>query len=258
MQAAYVDSGLSSLCPGGESTTRWVCRVSKILHSSDRINADIAIITLEGNFRFEPLKLKLGRLKRHCNDMGTLMAALVKHADSDNTKDPESDDDKTGKGKKSSNSRGRQHNTAGHGNGGKRKTDNSMDFVANTNAQDKGQRRKGKPPDRSGAPNPNPDRLTYLLNQPCPKHGTKEMPANHLWKDCYIMQEFKNSNAFRYDHGSGGGSASGSHGPGHDGGNSSSGFNNNQGDTTIKVTRAARVATISSSSNRVIRATRSS
>ena len=32
--------------------------------------------------------MKLGRLKRHCNNMGTLMEALVKYADSDNTKDP--------------------------------------------------------------------------------------------------------------------------------------------------------------------------
>ena len=72
----------------GESTTHWVRRVSEILHSSDRINAHTAVLTLEGNCRFEPLKLKLGRLKRHCNDMGTLMAALVKYADSDSTKDP--------------------------------------------------------------------------------------------------------------------------------------------------------------------------
>ena len=36
----------------GESTTRWVCRVSEILHSSDRINADTAVLTLEGNCRF--------------------------------------------------------------------------------------------------------------------------------------------------------------------------------------------------------------
>ena len=101
-----------------------------------------------------------------------------------------------------------------------------MDFVANTNAQDKGQRRRGKAANRNEAPTPNPDRLNYLLNQPCPKHGTKEVPANHLWKDCFIMQEFKNSNAFRYDHGSGGGSGSG---PGYGGGNSGSGFNGNPG-----------------------------
>ena len=74
----------------GESTTHWVKRVSAILHSSDRINADTAVLTLEGNCRFKPLKQKLGRLKRHCNDMSTLMAALVKYADSDNTKDPDS------------------------------------------------------------------------------------------------------------------------------------------------------------------------
>src|SRR3954471_3366240 len=80
----------------GESTTRWVRRVSQILHSSDRINADTAVISLEGNCRFGPLKLKLGRMKRHCNDIGTLMGALVKYVDSDSTKDPESDDEKAG------------------------------------------------------------------------------------------------------------------------------------------------------------------
>ena len=59
---------------------------------------------------FEPLKQKLGQLKRDCNDMGQLMAALVKYADSDSTKDPESDDEKIGKGKKNVNAKGPQHN----------------------------------------------------------------------------------------------------------------------------------------------------
>ena len=86
--------------------THWVHRVSQVLHSSDRINADTAVLTLEGNCQFGPLKLKLGWMKHHCIEMGTLMAALVKYADSDSTKDPESDDDKTGKGKKNSNSKG--------------------------------------------------------------------------------------------------------------------------------------------------------
>src|SRR3954463_1392732 len=44
----------------GESTTHWVRRVSEVLHSSDRINADTAVVMLEGNCRFGPLKLKLG------------------------------------------------------------------------------------------------------------------------------------------------------------------------------------------------------
>ena len=118
----------------GESTTHWVKRVLAILHSSDRINVDTTVLTLEGNCRFLPLKLKLGRLKRHCNDMSTLMAALVKYADSDSTKDPDSEEDKSGKGKKNGNTKGQQHNPAGHGNNGKRKADNSLDFMANTNA----------------------------------------------------------------------------------------------------------------------------
>lgn len=112
----------------GESTTHWVRRVSEILHLSDRINADSAIITLEGNCRFKPLKLKLGRLKRHCNDMGTLMAALVKYANSDSTKDPESDDEKQEKGKKNGGVKGHQHNPARDG-------ANAQDMVDNGRAR---------------------------------------------------------------------------------------------------------------------------
>ena len=88
---------------------------------------------LEKNCCFEPLKQKLGRLKRDCNDMGQLMAALVKYADSDSTKDHVSDEEKTGKGKK--NGKGHQHNPANQGGNNKRKDDGSPEFVANTNAQ---------------------------------------------------------------------------------------------------------------------------
>ena len=88
--------------------------------------------------------------------------------------------------------------------------------MANANVQ----RRKGKPPQRGGSMN-----LERLLNQPCPKHGTKEVPATHLWKDCNIMRQFKNSDLFRYDQGLSGGSGPGFHG----GGGSNSGFQNNQG-----------------------------
>src|SRR3954466_1602646 len=210
----------------GESTTHWVRRVSEVLHSSDRINADTAVVLLESNCRFGPLKLKLGRMKRDCTDIGTLMTALVKYADSDSTKDPDSGDDKAGKGKKNSNTKGQQHRPTGNGGGGKRKPDGSMDFVANTSAQNKGQRRKGKQPSFRANPGPNPERLNFFLNQPCPKHGTKEEPATHLWKDCYIMKEFKSSNTFQYDHSSGGGSGSGS---GYGGGSSGPGFQGNPG-----------------------------
>ena len=72
------------------------------------------------------------------------MGALLKYTDSDNTKDPESDEKKAGKGKKSGNAKGQQHNTAGQGGNGKRKADGGLDFVANTNTQNNNQHGKGK------------------------------------------------------------------------------------------------------------------
>ena len=129
----------------GEYITHWVRRVKAIIHSSDKMDAGSVVLMLEKNCRFLPLKQKLGRLKRECNDMGTLMAALVKCADSDSTKGPESDDEKAGKGKKNYNGKGSQHNPANQG-GNKRKADSSLDFMANTSAQGNNQRRKGRPP----------------------------------------------------------------------------------------------------------------
>ena len=190
----------------GESTTHWVLRVKAIIHSSDNMNAGSEVLMLEKKCRFLPLKQKLGRLKRDCNDMGQLMAALIKYADSDSTKDPESDDEKTGKGKKNGNAKGQQHNPVNQGGNGKRKADGSSEFVANTNAHGNNQRHKGRPPPRTGGSGPT---LEQLLNEPCPRHGTPEKLATHLWKDCTIMKAFKNSNAFDGNHGMGGGSGGG-------------------------------------------------
>ena len=69
----------------GESTTHWVRQVKEIIHSSDKMDAGSAVLMLEKNCRFEPLKQKLGRLTLDRNDMGTLMVALVKYADFDTT-----------------------------------------------------------------------------------------------------------------------------------------------------------------------------
>ena len=82
--------------------------------------------------------------------MGQLMAALVKYDDSDSTKDPESDNEKAGKGKKSSNAKGPQPSQANQGGNNKHKVFGSSEFVAHTNAQGNNQRRKGRPPPRSG------------------------------------------------------------------------------------------------------------
>ena len=116
MQAAYVHCGSGCLCSRGERVNNsLVRRVSEVLHSSDRSNAGQAIITLERNCRFKSLKMKLGRLKRHYNDMGTLIAALVKYADSDNTKDLDSNEEKPEKGKKNGGAKGQQHNQGAMG-----------------------------------------------------------------------------------------------------------------------------------------------
>ena len=55
--------------------------------------------------------------------MGQLLAALVKYADSDSTKDPASDEEKTGKGNKNGNAKGLQHNPANQGGNNKHKAD---------------------------------------------------------------------------------------------------------------------------------------
>ena len=54
----------------GESTTHWVRRAKAIIHSSDKMDAGSAVLMLEKNYRFTPLKQKLGWLKHDCNDMG--------------------------------------------------------------------------------------------------------------------------------------------------------------------------------------------
>ena len=142
--------------------------------------------------------------------MGEFRAALVKYADSGNTKDPESDEEKVGKGKKNGNAKGQHHNTVGQ-NSKRKQTDGGSDFVANTNMQSNNQRRKGKlSMPQFGGPNLN---LEAIMNQPCPKHGSQEEPANHLWKDCFIMREYRNSGFFKDNHGPHGESGSGSHGP---------------------------------------------
>ena len=99
--------------------------------------------------------------------MGTLMAALVKYADSDTTKDPASNEEKATKGKKNDNGKGHQHNPANQG-GNKRKAD---EFVANTSTQGNNQWRKGRQPPRSSGSGPT---LEQLLNEPCPRHDTQE------------------------------------------------------------------------------------
>src|SRR3954467_5938631 len=111
----------------GESTLSWARRASDIIHSSDTITTQTAVIVLEMNCKFEPLVHKLGRLKRTVKDMGELMNAVIKYAESDKTKDVDSEDDKASqnkmKGGKGSQS---QPNKRHH-------DQNTSDLVANSN-----------------------------------------------------------------------------------------------------------------------------
>ena len=68
--------------------------------------------------------------------------------------------------------------------------------------------------------------LEQLLNEPCPRHDSKEKPATHLWKDCTIMKAFKNSNMFDGNNGPSGSGGGDFHGHG-DGSNPN--FQNSHG-----------------------------
>ena len=69
------------------------------MHSSDTITAQTAVFVLERNCKFEPMVHKLGRLKRTVKDMGEIMNAVIKYAESDKTKDADSEEDKAGQNK---------------------------------------------------------------------------------------------------------------------------------------------------------------
>ena len=97
------------------------------MHSSDTITCQTALIVLERNCKFEPLVHKLGQLKRTVKDMGELMNAVIKYAESDKIKDADSEEDKAGQNIKNDDKGSQsQQNTRRH-------DKNASDLVANTN-----------------------------------------------------------------------------------------------------------------------------
>ena len=108
-------------------TLSWARRASDIIHSSETIIAQTAVIVLESNCKFVPLVYKLGRLKRTVKDMGELMNIVIKYTEFDKTKDADSEEDKAGPSKKNG-GKGSQSQQ------NKRRLDqNASDLVANTN-----------------------------------------------------------------------------------------------------------------------------
>ena len=173
----------------GESAHHWARRVAEIIHSSESITAQTAVLVLEKNCRFDPLIHKLGRIKRTVKDMSELMDAMTKYAESDKTKDPDSDEEKSGKTKKNG-GKGHQNNNNGNGNNKRKNSEGSSDLVANTNAGYKNQRQNGNFKRQSQGFRPS--NYQEALKAPCPRHSRPNRPASHSWEDCYIMQEFKN------------------------------------------------------------------
>ena len=131
---------------------------------------------LEKNCHYEPLVLKLGRLKRKVQDMGELMDTLTRYAESDDTKDPGEDDDKartarrgeSTKGHSKFKGRGNHHHG---GQGKKRQQEGPTDFVANTNTGNRNQHQK-----KRGFSGKKPRNYHEMLKGPCPQHAMAEGP----------------------------------------------------------------------------------
>ena len=153
------------------------------------------------------------------------MAALIKYVDLDSTRDPDSDEEKSGKGRK--NGKRQQQNTVGQNqgnNGNLKQADGGSDFVANTNMQSNNQHRRGKPEPQIRGPKFD---LEAMLNQLCQKHSCPNRPSSHMWKDCFSMKHYKDPGFHQDHHNNNGphdGSGSGSHGPSFGGGGSNSRF----------------------------------
>ena len=64
------------------------------------------MLILDKNCHYEPLVLKLGRLKRKVQDMGELMDTLNRYAESDDIKDLREDDDKVSTARRGESSKG--------------------------------------------------------------------------------------------------------------------------------------------------------
>src|ERR1041385_1130725 len=112
--------------------------VAEIIHSSDTITAQTAVIVLERNCKFQPLVHKLGCLKRTVKDIGELMNVVIKYAESDKTKDTEPQQDKAGQNKNGGKTSQNQSQQT------KRRIDQTTsDLVANTNVGSQRQKQWG-------------------------------------------------------------------------------------------------------------------
>src|SRR3954468_5975592 len=168
----------------GESTLSWARRASDIIHSSDTITAQTAVIVLERNCKFEPFVHKLGRLKRTVKDMGELMNAVIKYAESEKTKDDDSEEDKAGPSK-NNDGKGSQSQQNKH-----RHDQNTSDLVANTNVGYQRQKQGGSNYHKSEGGGFCPNSFEAAMQVPYPSYSKPGRPANHTWEQCNSMKGY--------------------------------------------------------------------
>ena len=117
------------------------------------------------------------------------MTALTKYADSDNTKDPGSDEEKSNQGKKNNQGKsfGNNGNQSRQKNAGGR---SELVATANTGPNVPKGNGRYKPYLRGNRP---PLNLEATRRKPCPEHSTPDKPSMHAWGDCFIIQSFSDS-----------------------------------------------------------------
>ena len=104
---------------------------------------------------------KLGRLKRTFKDMGELMNAVIKYAESDKTKDADSKEDKAGQSKKNGGKGSESQQNK------RRHDQNTSDLVANTNVGYQQQKQGGSNYRKSEGGGFRPNIFEAAMQGPC-------------------------------------------------------------------------------------------
>src|SRR4051812_14659987 len=117
--------------------------------------------------------------------MGELMDSVIKYAESDKTKDVDSEEDKAVQNKKNGGKGSESQNQQT-----KRRLDQTAsDLVANMNVGYQRQKQGGNNY-RKSERGYHPNSFEAAMKGPCPSHSKPGRPANHSWEDCNFMKEF--------------------------------------------------------------------
>src|SRR4051812_3245379 len=116
--------------------------------------------------------------------MGKLMNAVIKYAESDKTKDADSEEDKADQNKKNGDKGSQsQLNKCRH-------DQNTSDLVANTNTGYQRQKQGGSNYRKTKGGSFRRNNFEAAMQAPCPTHSKPGRSANHTWEQCNFMKEF--------------------------------------------------------------------